>query len=107
MVKVLNSVLLKPAGPECNMVCRYCFYLDKKNIFASRDNTRMQEGTLKKVIKGIYQSDAQSISIGWQGGEPTLMGVEFYLKAVELEKKYAGGKTITNGFQTNGILIDR
>ena len=103
--KLLNSVLIKPAGPDCNLACAYCFYRDKGVLFPGAQVHRMSEGVLEETIRQVM-SQAVPASIGWQGGEPTLMGLPFFQKAVELQIRYGRGKCIGNGFQTNGLLID-
>lgn len=105
-------VLIKPAGPACNLRCEYCFYLEKEKLFAHehRADFMMNFPLLEELLEQIILSQPENtreISIGWQGGEPTLCGVDFFRKAVEIEKKLAPeGVKITNGFQTNGILIN-
>ena len=105
--KQLNSVLIKPAGPDCNMDCSYCFYLKKESLFTDSKIHRMSEDTLEKMISQILTNSGTNVSFGWQGGEPTLMGLEFFEKVIELQRKYGQGKTIGNGLQTNGVLIDK
>lgn len=100
-------VLAKPAGPACNLRCGYCFYLEKKEMFGRATDTRMQEGTLEAFIRDyIAAQDAPEVSFGWQGGEPTLRGLDFFRKVVQLQRRYAGGRKVANTFQTNGVLID-
>jgi uncharacterized protein len=103
-------VMTKPVGPMCNLDCRYCFYLEKENLFDhDRDLNafRMPDDVLESFIKQHIESqEVPEIQFAWQGGEPTLLGVDFFEKVVELEEKYANGKTIHNAFQTNGILIN-
>jgi len=103
--KSLNSVLIKPAGPDCNLACAYCFYRDKGVLFPGAQVHRMSEAVLGETIRQVM-SQAVPASIGWQGGEPTLMGLPFFQKAIELQIRYGRGKCIGNGFQTNGLLID-
>ncbi len=107
VVKPLNSILVKPAGPDCNMACGYCFYLEKAELFSESKVHRMSLEILEEMIRQVCRDGDQSISFGWQGGEPTLMGLSFYQKAVEFQQKYGTGKTVGNGLQTNGILIDK
>lgn len=99
--------MAKPVGPICNLKCTYCFYLDKDRFYGSREKWRMSDEVLEAYIRQyIEQQDVDVISFAWQGGEPTLLGVEFFQKAVELQKKYASGKQIQNALQTNGTLLD-
>ncbi len=67
----------------------------------------MSEGVLESLIKQVMKQPEEEISIGWQGGEPTLMGLPFFSRAVELEKRYGDGKVVGNGLQTNGFLLDK
>ena len=76
-MKKLNSLLVKPAGPDCNLNCTYCFYLDKASLFDPGKH-RMSEETLEKMISQLMSQSGNEVSIGWQGGEPTLMGLPFY-----------------------------
>ena len=99
-------VMAKPAGPSCNLHCAYCFYLDKQRLFAGGGTSRMSDEVLEQYVRQyIQQQDVDVINFAWQGGEPTLLGVEFFQKAVELQKRYAEGKQITNALQTNGTLL--
>ncbi len=105
--KELNSVLVKPAGPDCNMACRYCFYLEKDRFFPESAVHRLSGAVLEAMIRQVMTHGRTNLSFGWQGGEPTLMGVGFFERAVELEKKHGrGGQIVGNGLQTNGLLID-
>ena len=104
---VLRSILVKPAGPDCDMECGYCFYSGKLGLYAETRSHRMSEAVLNEMMRQFMEQPVSDLSIGWQGGEPTLMGLTFFEKAVALEEKYGGGKTIGNGIQTNGLLLDR
>lgn len=105
--KPLDFVLVKPAGPDCNLGCTYCFYLEKAALFSSQRKHRMSERTLEELIKQVAAQSGEEVSMAWQGGEPTLMGLEFYQKAVALEQKYGQGKVWGNALQTNGTLINK
>jgi uncharacterized protein len=105
--KPLSSVLIKPAGPDCNMACTYCFYRDKETFFPGDKIHRMSDEILEETLKQIFAQPLQAVSIGWQGGEPTLMGLPFFEKAVALQIRYGKGKSVGNGLQTNGLLIDK
>ncbi len=99
--------MTKPIGPLCNLDCKYCFYLEKEKLFPSNENFKMTDEVLESYVRQyIEQQDVPEISFAWQGGEPTLLGVGFFRKVVELQKKHANGKTITNALQTNGTLLD-
>ncbi len=101
-------VMAKPSSSKCNIDCTYCFYLEKKHIYPdSEQHWKMNKRTLETYIE--QQIEAQSdneVVFAWQGGEPTLLGVEFFRKAVEFQRKYGLGKKIINTFQTNGLLIN-
>lgn len=106
--KPLNSVLVKPSGPDCNLGCSYCFYLEKEEIFPETKTHRMSPEVQEEMIRQVMQQSGEAISFAWQGGEPALMGLDFYQRAIELEKKYGrNGQSVGNGFQTNGTLLDR
>ncbi|HTY39428.1 MAG TPA: anaerobic sulfatase maturase [Bacteroidota bacterium] len=105
--KSLQSVLIKPAGPDCNLDCTYCFYLDRTNQFPGAKIHRMSETVLEETVKQVLRESGRSVSFGWQGGEPTLAGLPFFEKAVEFQVKYGSGKSVGNGLQTNGILLDQ
>lgn len=99
--------MAKPVGPACNLDCAYCFYLSKEQLLDTGKSPRMSEEVLEEFIKQyIEEQTSDEIVFSWQGGEPTLAGLEFFEKAVSLEKKYAKGKTIQNDLQTNGVLLD-
>ena len=101
------SLLIKPASADCNLRCRYCFYLDKSSLYPQTRIHRMDEATLEKLISSYMATPQSCYSFGWQGGEPTLMGLDFFKRAVALQKKYGkAGSTVSNGLQTNGTLID-
>lgn len=105
--KLLNSVLIKPAGPDCNLNCTYCFYLKKSDLFYKTNLHRMSPEVQEEVIKQVMHQSGENVSLAWQGGEPTLMGLDFYNRAIELEMKYGHGQEVGNGLQTNGMLPDR
>ena len=101
-------VMAKPHGPICNLDCTYCYYLEKENLYATKGRDyRMSDTVLESYIRQYIQSQpAQHVSFAWQGGEPTLLGVPFFERVLELQKKYAGDKIIDNALQTNGTLLD-
>jgi uncharacterized protein len=100
-------VLAKPIGPACNLNCEYCFYLEKQALFPSGKKFRMADNVLGAFIKNYITSQPTPVvEFVWQGGEPTLLGVEFFRRVVELQKPYTGQKTIRNAIQTNGTLLD-
>ena len=100
----LFHVMAKPTGARCNLDCAYCFFLKKDQLYPS-SRFRMSDEVLEGYVRQVLESNQQTIA--WQGGEPTLMGLDFFRRAVELEKKYLKrGQPIENTFQTNGILLD-
>ena len=105
--KQLQSVLVKPAGPDCNLRCGYCFYTKKAQLFPKSKTHRMSRETLEELIRQVMQQGPEQLSFGWQGGEPTLMGLDFFQRAVEFQQKYGRDQSVGNGLQTNGLLIDR
>ncbi len=105
-MKQLNSILVKPAGPDCNMACTYCFYSSKAALFGGNKH-RMADDVLENLIRQAMRQAGKQISFAWQGGEPTLMGLPFFEKVVSYEQDYGKGQVVGNGLQTNGILIDR
>jgi uncharacterized protein len=101
-------VMAKPSGSVCNIDCSYCFYLEKDRLYPERNkNWRMDDDTLERFVKQHIDAQPTShVDFAWQGGEPTLLGISFYQKVVELCDKYGEGKQIYHAFQTNGILLD-
>ncbi len=103
--KQLVSLLIKPAGPDCNLDCTYCFYLVKEELFGPGAH-RMSLETLQAIIRQAMEEGGPQITFAWQGGEPTLMGMPWFQKAIEFQERYGAGKTVGNGLQTNGLLLD-
>jgi uncharacterized protein len=100
------SLLIKPAGPDCNIACRYCFYTCKSEYFGPGAH-RMSPEILDRLIKSYLAVGLPQSSFAWQGGEPTLMGLDFYKRAVELQRQYGQpGQAVSNTLQTNAILLD-
>ena len=95
-------VMAKPIGPLCNLDCSYCFYLSKENLLECSNKWRMSDEVLENFIKQYIEGQSHDeIVFSWQGGEPTLCGLEFFEKVVKLEKKYCPpGKRIENDLQT-------
>jgi serine-type anaerobic sulfatase-maturating enzyme len=101
------QIMTKPIGPICNLDCKYCFYLEKENLYPRTKHWAMPEELLERYIEQyIAAQPRDEVHFAWQGGEPTLLGVEFFKTVVALEKKHAGGKIIHNALQTNGTLLD-
>ncbi len=100
-------VMVKPTGPICNLDCKYCFYLEKENLYPDVSKWAMSEEILDNFIRQYIASQkAPEITFAWQGGEPTILGLPYFEKIVELEEKYSDGRPVRNAFQTNGVLID-
>lgn len=101
-------VMAKPVGPACNLRCLYCFYLEKYKLYPDRTETVMSAETLEAYIRQYIEglSHQPEIHFAWQGGEPTMAGLDFFRKAVKLQQQYAEGRTVHNALQTNGILMD-
>lgn len=103
-------VLAKPIGPICNLDCTYCFYLQKEALYPGRtsktDWTMSPEALERFVREYIESQPGPVVNFAWQGGEPTLLGVEFFRRVVHLQARYADGKQVENALQTNGVLLD-
>jgi uncharacterized protein len=100
-------VLAKPKGAICNLACRYCFYSQKVDLYKD-GSFFMTEEVLDSYIRQVIQGHSSTeVTIAWQGGEPTLMGLDFFKRSIEIERKYVRpGQTIVNTIQTNGSLLD-
>lgn len=104
---VASHIMTKPTGSLCNLDCTYCFYLEKEKLYPGTKQWGMSDKILETYVRQYIKSQqVNEITFAWQGGEPTLLGVDFFRKAVQLQKDHAGGKAIHNTFQTNGVLID-
>jgi uncharacterized protein len=101
------NVMLKPAGSSCNLNCTYCYYLEKKKLYSAEKDPKMPDEVLESFIKQYIETQqVPVVTFTWQGGEPTLCGIDYFQKALDLQKKYAAGKTIENSFQTNGTRLN-
>lgn len=100
-------LLAKPSGATCNIDCTYCFFLSKEALYPN-EKSRMSAATLEAYIRQLLESHrTPQVTVAWQGGEPTLMKLEFFRQAVELVAKYRRpGQTVQHTFQTNGLLLD-
>lgn len=100
-------VLAKPTGAICNLDCAYCFFLSKEKLYPNSD-FRMSDEMLKTYLKQYIQSQpTPEVTITWQGGEPTLMGLDFFRKATEYAEAFKrSGQQISYAIQTNGVLLD-
>jgi uncharacterized protein len=100
-------VLAKPIGPICNLDCKYCFYLEKESLYPQVEKWAMSDQVLESYIRQYIEAhDTPVVNFAWQGGEPTLLGVDYFRNLVQIQKKYADGKQIANAFQTNGVLLN-
>lgn len=105
-MKPLRSVVIKPVGSYCHLDCKYCFYLDKRHLYAGPPSThRMSQTTQDALIQQMFACCDNPTFI-WQGGEPTIMGLDFYRHAVELQQYYSKGRSFSNALQTHGLLLD-
>ena len=101
------SLLVKPACADCNLRCEYCFYLGHASLYPETVKHRMSESVLERMISSFMATQQPQHAIGWQGGEPTLMGVDFFKRATFFQEKYGrSGSVVSNGLQTNGTLLD-
>jgi uncharacterized protein len=101
------NVMVKPIGSICNLNCTYCYYLEKENLFPGKNDFRLSEELLENYIKQYIEAQqVPVVTFIWQGGEPTLLGIDYFKKVIESEKKYSAGKTIENSFQTNGTRLN-
>ena len=102
------QIFAKPVGAECNLRCKYCYYLEKKVLYPGIRSFIMSDDIVEKyIVQHIEASTEETINFSWHGGEPLLAGIELFKKIVSLQKKHNPyGRTIVNGIQTNGTLID-
>ncbi|GAA6529833.1 MAG: anaerobic sulfatase-maturation protein [Prevotella sp.] len=99
-------VMLKPAGSLCNLACKYCYYLEKGNLYKQYKDRVISDELLEKFVKDYIESQTlPQVLFTWHGGETLMRPISFYKKALELEKRYAGGRQIDNCIQTNGTLL--
>ncbi|CAA6689486.1 MULTISPECIES: anaerobic sulfatase maturase [unclassified Lentimonas] len=100
-------VMAKAIGPICNLDCKYCFYLEKEQFYPENEKWKMSDEKLETFIRDyIAAQPSNDVSFAFQGGEPTLLGVNYFRKVVEFQKKHANGKKIETAFQTNGTLLN-
>jgi uncharacterized protein len=100
------QLFVKPVGAECNLHCRYCYYLEKSNL--NGESGLMDDEVLERYISSHLEACAdEMVNFSWHGGEPLLAGIEFFRKAITLQKKYMpAGVRVNNGIQTNGTLLN-
>ena len=101
-------VMAKPTGATCNLDCEYCFFLSKEMLYPG-SRFRMAEELQENYLRQLLEAHAgvPEVTVAWQGGEPTMMGLPFFRRAVEMQQRYAApGQRILNTLQTNGTLLD-
>ena len=100
-------LLAKPSGATCNIDCTYCFFLSKEALYPN-EKSRMSEATLETYIRQLLESHlTPQVTVAWQGGEPTLMKLDFFKRAVEIVETYRRpDQSVQHTFQTNGLLLD-
>ena len=100
--------MTKPIGPLCNIGCEYCFYLEKEKLFGGDERFRMTNEVLERYVRDYIEAQpaGAEVTFAWQGGEPTLMGLDFFKRAVALQKQHGAGRLIHNAFQTNATRLD-
>ena len=101
------SLLIKPVSADCNLRCGYCYYLDKSRLYPNSRRHRMSDNVLEQLVKSYMVTPQPTYAFIWQGGEPTLMGLDFFRKVVALQERYGdNGAIVANCLQTNSTLID-
>lgn len=102
-------VMTKPVSSICNLSCKYCYYLEKNNLYKKpdvNDKFIMSDELLERFVKDYLRSQTQpQVLFTWHGGEPLMRPISFYKKAIELQKQYSNGRIVENSIQTNGTLI--
>jgi len=102
------QVMAKPVGPLCNLDCAYCYYLEKKDFYPKTRSYRMADDLLEEyIVQHIEACPKELVFFAWHGGEPTLLGIDYFRRIIELQQKHRPmGRRILNGIQTNGTLLD-
>lgn len=99
-------IMAKPAGPQCNLACEYCYYLEKSSLYDRRNRPWMSDATLERYIRDyIAAQTTEAVEFVWHGGEATMRPLDFFRKAMKLQRQYAGGHRIANCLQTNGTML--
>lgn len=101
-------VMVKPAGALCNLNCTYCYYLSKQELLGKPGHWRISDEVLETFIRQYFEGqNCKEVVFSWQGGEPTLLGLDFFRKIVDLERKFCPPHVrFENDLQTNGVNID-
>ena len=106
-IPVVFNIMAKPFGAVCNLDCSYCYYLEKEKMYDGSGHFRMNEHVLEKFIdEYIASQNVPVIQFVWHGGEPTMLGMDYFKNALELQTKYSRGRSIENILQTNGTLLN-
>jgi uncharacterized protein len=102
------QVFVKPAGPVCNLNCSYCYYLDKQQLYPAGERFRMSDDLLELYIsQHIAACPDPIIRFSWHGGEPTILGLDYFRRIVELQRKHTpAGRQVANAIQTNGTILN-
>ncbi|MCV2892858.1 anaerobic sulfatase maturase [Lentibacter sp. XHP0401] len=105
------NIMTKPIGPRCNIDCKYCYYLEKEKLYPDEKKFRMSDEVLERYIRETIDASLEAgvseIHFAWQGGEPTMLGIAYFRKIVDLQKKHTPfGAGVTNSLQTNAMLLD-
>ena len=99
-------VMLKPAGPMCNLACHYCYYLEKRELYPTDKHPTMSKELLEEFTRQYIEAQTMpQVLFTWHGGETLLRSVDFYQHALKLQRRYARGRQIDNCLQTNGTLL--
>jgi len=106
--KLPFHVMVKPRGPICNLDCAYCYYLHKENLYPAGEDFHISDACLETFIRDYIASQpGPEVVLSWQGGEPTLIGLDFFKRSIELQRKYLpAGWTCTHSLQTNATLLN-
>ena len=101
------TILVKPAGADCNLNCAYCFYAVKSGLYPTTATHRMSNEVLDRLIRSYMETPQPQYAFAWQGGEPTLMGTDFFRRVTDLQQRYGRpGSSVGNALQTNATLLD-
>lgn len=101
------SLLVKPAGADCNLRCGYCFYLDRSSLYPETRVHRMSDAVLERLVRSYLATEQPVHAFVWQGGEPLLMGHRFFDRIADLQMAFGRrGSCVSNAVQTNGVLLD-
>jgi len=102
------SLLVKPASADCNLRCPYCFYLERAGLYPETRVHRMTDAVLDRLVSSYLATEQSTYAFVWQGGEPTLMGVDFFRRVTDLQSRHGRpGSLVANALQTNGTLITK